>query len=100
MDEATDSDHGQAGVLDLSKAVPLEGGLVLSKVERVERVVTRGALAEEGLVEGNNAEDLDKGDPEDDLLAAALQSGKELCRVIALQSFFRTMKRASTWVTK
>mmetsp|Transcript_30663 Transcript_30663/g.64162 ORF Transcript_30663/g.64162 Transcript_30663/m.64162 type:complete len:244 (-) Transcript_30663:144-875(-) len=72
VDEAANGDHGKAGVLDLSKAVPVEGGLILGEVERVEREVTRGALALEGLEEGNYTEQLNERDPENDLLATAL----------------------------
>ena len=45
VDEAADGDHGKAGVLDLSKAVLLEGRLVLGKAEGVEREVSRLTLA-------------------------------------------------------
>jgi hypothetical protein len=45
VDEAADGDHGKAGVLDLSKAVLLEGCLVLGKAEGVEREVSRLTLA-------------------------------------------------------
>ena len=76
MDEAADRNHGQARVLDLGQAVPVEGGLVLGKVKRIEGEVARGALALEGLEQSNNSEELYEGDPENDLLAAALKKGK------------------------
>jgi hypothetical protein len=72
VDEAADGDHRKTGVLDLGKAVPIKGGLILGEVERVKGEIARGALALEGLEERNHAEELDEGDPEDDLLAAAL----------------------------
>ncbi len=64
--------HGEAGVLDLSLLVPGKGGIILGEVEGIESVVTGVALALEGLKEGNNAEDLNEGDPEDDLRATSL----------------------------
>jgi hypothetical protein len=72
VDEAADGDHGKAGVLDLGKAVLLEGGLVLGKAEGIESEVSGLTLALEGLEKSNNAEDLNEGDPEDDLGAASL----------------------------
>ena len=72
VDEATDGDHGKARVLDLSQAVALEGRLVLGQAERVEGEVTGLALALEGLEKSHHAEDLDEGDPEDDLGATTL----------------------------
>jgi len=72
VDEAADGDHSKAGVLDLGKAVALEGGLILGKAKGVESEITGLTLALEGLEKSNNAEDLDEGDPEDDLGAATL----------------------------
>ena len=72
VDEAADGDHSKAGVLDLGKAVALEGGLILGKAKGVESEITGLTLALEGLEKGNNAEDLDEGDPEDDLGATTL----------------------------
>ena len=72
VDEAADGNHCEARVLDLSQAVPLQGSLILGKVERVKGEVTRGALAQDGFVESNNTKNLNKGDPEDDLLATTL----------------------------
>ena len=72
VDEAADGDHGKAGVLDLGKAVLLQGGLVLGKAEGIESEVPGLTLALEGLEKSNNAEDLNEGDPEDDLGATTL----------------------------
>merc|ERR1712216_230316 len=72
VDEAANGDHGKARVLDLGKAVLLEGGLVLGKAKGVESEITGLTLALQGLEKSNNAEDLDEGDPEDDLGAATL----------------------------
>ena len=72
VDETADGDHCKAGVLDLSNAVLLEGGLVLGKAEGIEGEVSGLTLALEGLEKGNNTEDLNEGDPEDDLGATAL----------------------------
>ena len=72
VDEAADGDHGKAGVLDLGKAVLLEGRLILGKAEGVEGEVSGLTLALEGLEESNDTEDLDEGDPEDDLGATTL----------------------------
>jgi len=72
VDETADGDHGKAGVLDLSNAVLLEGCLVLGKAEGVEGKISGLTLALKGLEEGNNTEDLDEGDPEDDLGATTL----------------------------
>jgi hypothetical protein len=59
-------------VLDLSILVPGKGGIILGKVKGIERVVTRVALALDGLEKSNNTEDLNEGDPEDDLGATTL----------------------------
>lgn len=67
MDHATDAHHSETAVLDLGKRIALGGVGVLGEAKRIELEVTRGALALEGLEEGDGAENLEEGNPQKDL---------------------------------
>lgn len=71
VDEASDSDHGKAPVLDLIALVLLECSRFLAEAERVEAKVTWCALSFDSSLQGVHRDELECRDEEENLTHAA-----------------------------